>query len=133
MSPWPLIALVVGVALGLFLGVPIPREWGPYLGVMILAGIDTVFGGFRGQMEGKFNPSIFFSGLLGNLALACGVTALGDRVGLNLALVVSVVFVMRIFTNLSLARRQLLTDWASRRDRARLEQEVARRAEESHE
>ena len=47
-----------------------PPESAPYLSVAALAGLDTVFGGVRAGIEGRFQNDIFVSGFLLNTLLA---------------------------------------------------------------
>jgi len=50
---------------------------------------------------------------------------LGDRIGIDLFLAVALVLGARIFTNLSLIRRYLLTKWQDAKERKRLQQLAA--------
>jgi small basic protein len=124
----PLLAIVVGFLIGLQLRVPIDPKLQPFLGLAVIGGIDTVMGGIRSSLEGKFSSDIFLTGLVGNIVFGSLLAWLGDGIGLNLYLVVAVVFGWRAFTNLSLIRRILLTKWHDSRDRARLESERKRQS-----
>ncbi|MBN8691260.1 MAG: small basic family protein [Armatimonadetes bacterium] len=107
----PFICLVLGVALGLLIGGPIRGDFGVYVGVACLAGMDAVCGGIRSQMEGKFDGKILVTGFFANIAIAYGLSWLGDRIGANIFLVCAFIFGQRIFTNLSVIRRMVLTKW----------------------
>ena len=120
----PFIALFVGAVLALVLRVePLTGAQGQYMAVACLAGFDTVLGGIRGGVEGRFENSIFVSGFLANIAIAFLLAYIGEKIYLPLYLVVAFVFGNRIFSNLSLIRRTVLTkfnDEVARRKRAAL-------------
>ena len=104
-----LIGVVVGIVLGFFLKVEIPTEFTRYTAVAILGMVDAIFGALRSQLvEKTFRSSIFLSGLVFNVILALGITWLGDRLGLDLYLAATIVFMFRIFTNLGHIRRAVL-------------------------
>jgi small basic protein len=128
MSLIPLLLLVIGFLVGLQLRVPVPEWLQGYLGLAVVGGIDTVLGGIRSSLEGKFSSDIFITGFIGNILLGCLLAWLGDNMGMNLFLVVAVVFGWRAFTNLSLIRRILLTRWHDAQHRARQEAERKKQA-----
>jgi len=123
----PILAIVVGAIIALFVRAPIHDAFAAlYLSIACLAGLDTVLGGVRSGLEGKFHTDVFVTGFISNIAIAFFLAWLGDRVlGLNLYLAVALVLGARIFTNLSLIRRFLLTKWQDARERKRLQQELA--------
>ena len=118
----PFFALFVGAVLAYVLGVkPLTGVEGQYLAVACLAGFDTILGGIRGGLDGRFENSIFVSGFLANIAIAFLLSFIGDKIYLPLYLVVAFVFGNRIFSNLSLIRRAVITkvnDEVARRRRA---------------
>ena len=118
----PFIALFIGAVLALVLRVePLTGTQGQYMAVACLAGFDTVLGGIRGGVEGRFENSIFVSGFLANIAIAFLLAYIGEKIYLPLYLVVAFVFGNRIFSNLSLIRRAVITkinDESARRKRA---------------
>lgn len=106
----PIVALIVGALAALLSGLkPLTGVEGQYLAVACLAGFDTVVGGVRGGIEGRFDTKIFFSGFLMNIVIAFLLAYLGDKIYINLYLVVAFVFGNRIFSNLSLIRRSMVT------------------------
>lgn len=125
----PILSLVVGVLLGLLLKAPIRGELGIYVGVVCLAGLDTICGGIRSQLEGKFDNSILITGFVANIMIAFLLSWLGDRINVDLVLVCALIFGQRIFVNLSVIRRILLTKWTD--NRTRREQEKALEAQQS--
>jgi small basic protein len=100
---------------------PIPGVYGQYLAVACLAGFDTICGGFRGGLEGKFRTDVFVTGFLSNVLIAFFLAWLGDQIYINLFFAVALVLGARIFTNLSLIRRFALTKWQDARERKRLQ------------
>lgn len=119
----PLLALIFGAVLALALRIgPLPGVYGQYLAVACLAGFDTVFGGVRSGLEGKFRNEVFVTGFVSNILIAFFLAWLGDQIYINLFLAVALVLGARIFTNLSLIRRFMLTKWQDARERKRLQQ-----------
>lgn len=119
----PLLALAVGIALGFLIRVPLSGIYGIYMGVAVIAGLDSVLGGTRSAIEGKFQTDVFVTGFIANIIAAFALAWLGDRIGIDLYFVAVIVMGWRIFTNLSLIRRFLLTKWHDARQRKKLEDE----------
>ncbi len=119
---------MLGFIVGLQLGVPLPHEYISYLGLAVIGGIDTLLGGYRSSLEGKFNASIIITGFLGNILMGSALAWLGEQMGINLFLVVAFVYGARVFNNLSIIRRILLTRWSDWREQIRLESERAKQA-----
>lgn len=109
------VALVVGVLLGLRLPVSIPLVWARYLSVALLAALDAVLGGLRSSLDQHFDFGVFASGFIVNGILAAGLTYVGDRLGVELYYAALFAFGFRIFQNLGVIRRQLLTRWREHR------------------
>lgn len=110
----PISGLVLGFIFGIliFTMLNIPGElasvYAPYLSLATLAGLDTIFGGIRAGIEGRFQDDIFVSGFVLNTLLAAGLAFLGDRIGVDLFLAAVVALGSRVFLNLSLIRRYYL-------------------------
>src|SRR5271166_4975437 len=104
---------------------PLTGIYGQYLAIACLAGLDTICGGVRSGLEGKFHPDIFITGFFSNIIIAFGLAWLGDKIFVDLFLAVALVLGWRIFTNLSLIRRYLLTRIKDAADRRRLEGSAA--------
>ncbi len=105
----PVVGLFIGFVAVYFSPGTIPAELAPYLGLAALAGVDSIFGGIRAGIEGKFHDDIFLSGFVMNTILAAALAYLGDRIGVDLFLAALVALGGRIFLNLSLIRRYYLT------------------------
>ena len=108
---------LIGVAVGfLIYWVPVrlPSDYASYLSLATLAGLDSIFGGIRAGIEGKFHDDIFLSGFVVNACLAASLAYLGDQLGVDLFLAAVVALGGRVFLNLSLIRRYLLTQTSLR-------------------
>ncbi|MCL5935010.1 MAG: small basic family protein [Firmicutes bacterium] len=104
----PFAGLIVGVLIGQALTVPIPIQYASYLGVAVLAALDSVLGGLRTMLNNKFDSTIMMSGFFVNSLLAAGLTYIGDRIGIDLHYVAIFVFGVRLFDNLAVIRRTLM-------------------------
>lgn len=113
----PILALIVGLIVGRLFDQPVTGEVGVYLGIACLAALDTICGGIRSGLEDRFHADIFITGFFSNVVIAFFLAWLGDRIGVNLFLVAALILGGRIFTNLSLIRRHLLTRWQESRER----------------
>ena len=111
------IAIIIGCIVGALIGINapvIPYTYSSYLAISIIAALDTVFGGIVSTLNGKFDFKIFVSGFFGNAILSILLTYLGEKLNVDIYLAAIVVFVGRMFTNLSLIRRHYLEKWSLR-------------------
>lgn len=104
----PAIGLIIGVIIGTFAPVSMPMEYAKYLSVALLASLDTVFGGLRAGMEGRFDNLVFITGFFTNALLAAGLVYIGDRIGIDLYYVALLAFGIRVFQNLAVIRHHFL-------------------------
>jgi len=104
----PFAALVIGFGVVYALNWGIPPTYVPYFAIAILAGLDSIFGGFRAQLEERFNEAVFVSGFFFNIGLAAALAYAGDRLAVDLYLAVTVALGIRIFNNLGRIRRILV-------------------------
>lgn len=88
----------------------LPDGMASYLSLAALAGLDSICGGIRSGLEGKFHDDIFLSGFVMNTLLSAALAYLGDRIGVDLFLAAVVMLGGRVFLNLSLIRRFWLTN-----------------------
>lgn len=103
---YPIIGLLIGIALGLALDIPVPVAFSKYLGVAVLAALDSAIGGLRANLEMKFNEKLFFTGFFSNTLMAVFIVYMGDKLGIDLLYLAAVVaFGGRLFQNLALVRR----------------------------
>jgi small basic protein len=104
----PLLALVIGLVIGLQFSFTVRQEYARYTAVGILAALDAILGAARAELNHAYDNRIFISGLLSNVALAVGLTFLGDRLGVDLSLAAVVAFGVRMFNNVAIIRRHFL-------------------------
>lgn len=100
---------VIAVMLGVLLGIIVPYNLTintlPYVAVAIIAALDSVFGGIVANFSKRFSIYVFMMGLISNAILAVILTYVGNILGINLSFVVIVVFGVRLFNNLANIRR----------------------------
>lgn len=87
----PLIGVVAGFMIVYWTRIQVPGGYASYLSLASLAGLDSIFGGIRAGIEGKFHDDIFASGFVVNTLLAAALAYLGDQIGVNLFLAAVVV------------------------------------------
>lgn len=106
-----LIAILVGCIVGALIGINAPiisYTYSSYLAIAIIAALDSVFGGISSVVKGNFDLKIFISGFFGNAILSILLTYLGQKLNVDIYLAAIIVFVGRMFTNLSIIRRYFL-------------------------
>lgn len=121
----PIAFFILGVVVAMAMGIHGQGLGARYMAVACLAGLDTVLGGIRSGYEGKFQNDVFITGFIANTIIAFAIAKLGDQIGIDLLVVVNLVFGIRIFNNLSVIRRYLLQayiDMASRFKRKKQEE-----------
>ena len=104
----PLLGLIAGLLIAIFIPYHIPPEYSNYAAVAILAALDSVLGGLRSSLEGKFNIKIFLTGFFGNSLLAALLAYIGDKLGIQIHLAAVFAFGNRIFINFGNIRRRVL-------------------------
>ena len=79
----PLIGLALGIALGLVLNVSVSPDLARYSAVGILAGLDSVLGAVRAELDAHYDNRVFLSGFITNALVAVGADlrrrSAGDR------------------------------------------------------
>lgn len=105
----PIIGILAGVFLGMFLPINVPTEYSSYVSIAVLAALDSVFGGLRASLEKKFETDVFISGFFGNAFLAAGLAYIGDRLYVPIYLAAIFAFGTRLFQNFAMLRRYLLS------------------------
>ena len=105
----PVLGLVAGLAVGLFLDPSVPVWLQPYLPIAVIAALDAVFGAIRAILDGIFNDKVFVVSFLSNVIVAAFIVFLGDQLGVGAQLSTGVVVVLgvRIFSNVASIRRHL--------------------------
>ena len=102
------VCAVVGLVAGLLSPFTIPIGYARYTAVALLAGLDSIFGAFKAYIAGTYEPRVFLSGLVTNMAIAGGLVYVGDKLGVDLSIAAIVAFGVRIFNNLGAIRRHYL-------------------------
>ena len=116
------IAIIIGCVLGAILGVNAPiisYTYSSYLAIAIIASLDTVFGGITSVLNGKFDLKIFVSGFFCNSIFSMLLTYLGNKLNVDIYLAAIVVFVGRMFTNLTIIRRYYIDKWSKKYENVR--------------
>ena len=103
------LALIVGVVLGIVLDPTVPVALQPYLPIAVVAALDAVFGGVRAKLDGFFDDKQFVISFISNVLVAGLIVYLGDQLGVGGQLSTGVVVVLgvRIFGNVAAIRRHL--------------------------
>lgn len=110
------VAIIVGCVLGVILGINAPiisYTYSSYLAIAVIAALDSVFGGITSVLKGNFDMKIFISGFFCNAILSILLTYLGQRLNVDIYLAAIVVFVGRMFTNLTIIRRYYVEKWSA--------------------
>ena len=100
---------VLGVIVGKYLPV-IPYTYSVYVSVTILAILDT-------KLKGRFDFKVFISGFFGNALLTMMLVYLGIKLNLDIHIAAVVVFVSRMFNNLSIIRRHYIEKFNNKKSR----------------
>jgi small basic protein len=103
------LALLVGVVLGIVVHPTVPNALQPYLPIAVVAALDAVFGGVRAKLDGIFDDKQFVISFISNVLVAALIVYLGDQLGVGSQLSTGVVVVLgvRIFGNVAAIRRHL--------------------------
>ena len=113
-----LIAILIGCILGALIGINLPiisYSYSSYLAIAIIAALDSVFGGITGTLKGEFDFKVFISGFFCNSILSMLLTYLGNKLNVDIYLAAIVVFVGRMFNNLSMTRRYYIEKFMKNR------------------
>ncbi len=120
------VAILVGCILGALVGMNAPvisYTYSNYLAIAIIAALDSVFGGVTAVLKKNFDLKVFLSGFFGNAILSILLTLLGEKLNVDIYLAAIIVFVGRMFTNLSIIRRYYLEVWSAKIQRKKTEKE----------
>jgi Uncharacterized conserved protein (small basic protein) len=103
------LAMIVGIVLGVVLEPTVPVALQPYLPIAVVAALDAVFGGIRARLDGIFDDKQFVISFVSNVLVAALIVYLGDQLGVGGQLSTGVVVVLgvRIFGNVAAIRRHL--------------------------
>ena len=104
----PLMGLILGLMAGSLFTLTLPGVIAKYLSIAVLAGLDSLLGGWRAVLEETFDGAVLLSGFFVNALLAAGLAYLGDLLGIDLYLAAVITFGLRIFSNLGGIRHNLV-------------------------
>ena len=117
------IAILIGCVLGAIVGINAPiisYSYSSYLAIAIIAALDSVFGGIAGTLKGEFNFKVFISGFFCNSILSMLLTYLGNKLNVDIYLAEIVVFVGRMFINLTIIRKYYIDKWSKKYEEYKL-------------
>lgn len=112
----PVLGLLIGVFLGLLTDLRIPDEYSNYLSIAVLAALDTLFGGIRAHLQNTYDDKVFVTGFFSNILLAASLSFLGVHLGVDLYLAAVFAFGVRLFQNIAVIRRIVLSKWTTSRE-----------------
>lgn len=117
------IAILIGCVLGAIVGINAPivsYSYSSYLAIAIIAALDSVFGGIAGTLKGEFDFKVFISGFFCNSILSMLLTYLGNKLNVDIYLAAIVVFVGRMFLNLTIIRKYYIDKWSKKYEEYKL-------------
>ena len=117
------IAILIGCILGALIGMNAPMisyTYSSYLAIAIIAALDSVFGGITSVINKNFDLKIFVTGFFGNAILAILLTILGQKLNVDIYLAAIVVFVGRMFINLTIIRKYYIDKWSKKYEEYKL-------------
>ena len=112
-----LITIIISCVLGAIIGINLPvisYSYSSYLAIAIIAALDSVFGGITGVLKGEFDFKVFISGFFCNAILSILLTLLGNKLNVDIYLAAIVVFVGRMFINLTIIRKYYIDKWSKK-------------------
>ncbi|VIG65759.1 membrane protein [Clostridioides difficile] len=107
---WVSGGLAFGVVIGYYIPFTYSMDYSIYMSVAILAIMDSIFGAIKSNFEDNYDNVIFITGFIGNAILAILLTYIGEKLGISLYYVAVLVFGMRLFNNLSIIRRYIISN-----------------------
>lgn len=116
------IAIIIGCIIGALIGINapvIPYTYSTFLAIAVVAALDSVFGGITSVLKKNFDLVIFISGFFCNSLLSIALTYLGQKLNLDIYLAALVVFVGRMFTNMTIIRRYYIEKWMAKKEEKR--------------
>ncbi|MDF2606683.1 MAG: small basic protein [Bacillales bacterium] len=109
------LGLIIGIFLGFMSDLRIPSEYQNYLSIAILASLDTIIGGIRAHLQHIYDELVFVSGFFFNIILAASLAFLGVHLGVDLYLAAVFAFGVRLFQNIAVIRRLLISNYQARK------------------
>ena len=122
-----LVSIIIGCILGAVVGINLPvisYTYSTYLAIAIIAALDSVFGGITGVLKGEFDFKVFISGFFCNAILSILLTFLGTKLNVDIYLAAIVVFVGRMFINLTIIRKYYIDKWSKKFEERKHKKEI---------
>ena len=110
----PILGVIVGLLIGVFIPYSLPAGYSIYVAVGILAALDTVFGGTVASLRGVFDIRLFLTGFFGNIVIAMALSFIGEQLGLPLYYAALFAFGNRLFNNFGVLRRLLIDKYSGK-------------------
>lgn len=101
------VGLLIGAVMALLLQPSVPADVTRYVAMVVIAAIDSSFGGLRSWLEQTFNDRVFLISFVLNAAIAAALVWVGDQLAADISTAVVVVFGIRIFQNVAAIRRRV--------------------------
>ena len=124
------IAIIIGCIVGALIGMNapvIPYTYSTFLAIAVVAALDSVFGGITSVLKKNFDLTIFITGFFCNSLLSIALTYLGQKLNIDIYLAALVVFVGRMFTNLTIIRRYYVEKWTAKFEEKRKSKTAVRK------
>lgn len=103
----PFTGLIIGLILGVLFPHTISVIKAKYLIVTALLALDYIFVGLKGRLNKNFNTAMFTVEFILSSLLAIGLVYLGDIMNTDIFIAVIIVFIARIFYNLTRINHEL--------------------------
>lgn len=95
---WAFLGLLGGILAGIVLYIPLPQVWASYMSIVLLIILERLLLILKTEIDKKvFHWGLFSTFSVGTLFLALILNFLGDKLGINIYLAITIVFVFRIF------------------------------------
>jgi small basic protein len=101
------VGLAIGALIALLLHPNVSGTETRYVAMVVVAAIDSAFGGFRSRLEQTFNDRVFLISFVLNALVAVALVWVGDQLAADVSTAVVVVFGIRIFQNVAAIRRRV--------------------------
>ena len=111
------LAIIIGCILGAIIGINlplIPYTYSSYVAISIVAALDSVLGGISATLKGTFDLKTFVTGFFGNAILSILLIYLGEKLNVDIYIGAIVVFVGRMFNNLTMIRIHYVEKWSKK-------------------
>ncbi|MBE7048199.1 MAG: DUF1290 domain-containing protein [Ruminococcaceae bacterium] len=105
---------IVGILMGIVFPYHIPTAYSPYVAIVILALLDSVFGAISASIRKNFDLNTFITSFICNGLLAALLTYMGKKLDVDLYLVALIVLGSRLFSNLSTMRRHYIAEFSTK-------------------